>query len=315
MARSPSSAFLRRKAEPQSSPIEIWDVMLGSTTAVDANTLFFAVTNTNLRFYAFVDGTPRTYTGLGISRSPIARHIDSKIDAVEVSLENVDRSFSQYFLDLELRGKRIVIRKVFADYLSAAKDGDGDNFIVLFDGILDAPTLTQSRFSAQARNYFFSSLAFQVPRRTYQGPCAWRFGASGDCAGHRTQAQLFDTKTGQTVDSAPSNVQLKDAARTEGSSGDYWAPGIITMTAGTAGNIGVKRRIVQSTAASGDGVGPSGDLFLEAAFPSPVVAGDVYTIQRDCGHTLNKDCRDRFLNNSEFGGFWTIPENLVRKGD
>ena len=86
MARAASSEFLRRKAEPISKPIEIWDVMLGSTSAVDSNTLFFAVTNQNVRFYAFVDGSPRIYQGLGITRSPIARHIDSKIDNVEISL-------------------------------------------------------------------------------------------------------------------------------------------------------------------------------------------------------------------------------------
>lgn len=305
MARSLSSEFLRRKAEPTSKPIEIWDVMLGSTTAVDSNTLFFAVTNQNVRFYALVDGTPRIYQGLGISRGPISRHMDSKIDNVEISLENVDRTFSQYFLDIDLRGKRIVIRKIFMDLISRPTESDGDNFVVMFDGILDAPSLSQLRFQATARNNLFNSLAFTVPRRTFQGLCNWKFGNSGDCAGHRTQLQLFDTKTGQVLDSVPSQVHFFDGARTEGSSGDYWAPGIIQMTAGTAGNIGLKRRIVQST--------HTGDLYLEANFPYVVVPGDEYTIQRDCGHTPGKDCRDRFLNNSEFGGFVTIPENLIRR--
>lgn len=313
MAINPSSEFLRRKAEPVSQPLEIWDIHLGSTSAVDANTLFLVVTNRNVRFYAYADGTPQVYIGVGLSRSPITRHIDSKIDSVEVSIENVDRTFSQYFNDIDLRGKRVVIRKVFADYLSKAADTDGDNFIVMFDGIIDTPTLNQSRLQAQLRNNFFNSLAFMVPRRTYQGMCNYKFGASGDCAAHRTQQQLFNTQTGQTVDVVVSQTHFKDSARTEGASGDYWAPGIITMTAGTTGNIGLKRRIVQSTAASGDGVGPSGDLFLESNFPYVVVQGDVYTIQRDCGHTLDKDCRDRFQNNSEYGGFVTIPENLIRR--
>lgn len=304
MARAASSEFLRRKAERISQPIEIWDVHLGSTTVVDSNTLFFAVTNSNIRFYSFVDGTPRIFLGTGMTRSPIARHIDSKIDNVELSLENVDRTFSALFTSIDLRGKRIIIRKIFADLIARAAESDGDNFIVMFDGVLDAPTLNQSRLSAQARNNFFNSLTFQVPRRTFQGLCTYRFGNSGDCANHRTQAQLYDTRTGQTVDQVRSQVVFFDGARTEGS-GDYWAPGIIEMTGGTSGNIGVKRRIVQSTA--------TGDLFLESNFPSMVVAGDEYTIQRDCGHTLDKDCRDRFLNNSEFGGFVTIPENLVRR--
>ena len=82
MARSLSSEFLRRKAEPQSVPLELWDVHLGSVTAVDANTLFFAVTNRNIRFYSFVDGTPRIFQGLGINRGPIARYLDSKIDSL-----------------------------------------------------------------------------------------------------------------------------------------------------------------------------------------------------------------------------------------
>ena len=285
-----------------SKPIELWDVHLGSTTAVDANTLFFAVTNQNLRFYSFVDGTPRIFQGLGINRTPIARHMDSKIDSVEVSLENVDRTFSQYFLDIDLRGKRVVIRKIFADLVARAAESDGDNFVVMFDGVLDAPSLNQNRFSANARNNFFSSLAFNVPRRTYQGLCNYKFGASGDCAAHRTQAQLFDTKTG-TLAGVPSQTHFTDGSRSEGGSGDYWAPGVLRMTAGTPGNIGLKRRIVQST--------HTGDFFVEAPFPYDVVPGDQYEVQRDCGHTIDKDCRDRFLNNSEFGGFITIPENLV----
>lgn len=245
MARTASSEFLRRKAEPQSQPLEIWDVHLGSTSKVDSNTLFFVVTNRNIRFFSYVDGTPQIFTGLGVTRSPIVRNIDSKIDSVDISLSNVDRTFSQYFLDIDLRGKRIIIRKIFADLLaSASTDGD-DNFMVMFDGVIDAPTLSQTRIQAQARNNFFQSLAFQVPRRTFQGLCNWRFGSSGDCAQHRTQAQLYDTKTAQTIDRVDSQVHLYDGARTEGSSGDYWAPGVIEMTGGTAGNIGLKRRIVQ----------------------------------------------------------------------
>lgn len=311
MARTLSEEFLIRKSKKTSSPIEIWDVHLGATDVVDSNTLFFVVTNQNIKFFAFADGSQRVYSGLGIARGPITRSIDSKIDTLEISLENVDRTFSQYFLDIDLRGKRIVIRKIFADLLSSASGTGGDNFVVLFDGILDTPFLSQSRLRTQVRNNFFNSLSFNLPRRLYQGLCNWKFGSSGDCAQHRTQDQLFDTKTDQTIDTTPSQIHLKDAARNEGGSGDHWAPGIIEMTGGTPGNIGLKRRVVQSTASSGDGIGPSGDLFLEANFPNVVVAGDEYTIQRDCGHTLDKDCRDRFLNNSEFGGFITIPENLI----
>ncbi len=309
MARTASDEFLRRKAEPQCRPLEIWDIHLGSQTKVDSNTLFFAVTNANIKFFSYIDGTPQTFIALGISRSPIARHIDSKIDSLEISLDNVDRAFSQHFLDFDLRGKRIVVRKVFADILSAPQDSAGkDNFIVMFDGIMDNPTLSQTRYQATAKNNIFQSLAFMVPRRTFQGLCNWKFGNTGDCANHQTQTVLFhDTSVSgdQTVDSMPNQLQIKDAARTEGGSGDYWAPGIITMLGGTAGNIGISRRIVQST--------HTGDLFIEATFPFEVKAGDTYKAQRDCGHTLNKDCRDRFQNNSEYGGFVSIPENLVRR--
>lgn len=306
MARAASSEFLRRKAEPQSIPIEIWDVHLGSTSEVDSNTLFFAVTNKNVRFYSYVNGTPQIFIGLGISRSPISRNIDSKIDNVEISLDNVDRAFSQYFLNFDLRGKRIVIRKIFADLIAQPSESDGDNYVVMFDGVLDVPSLNQARFQAQARNNFFQSLAFNVPRRSYQGLCSWRFGNSGDCAIEKTQAVLYDTKTSQVIDSVQSQIHFIDLARTEGGSGDYWAPGIIKMTGGTSGNIGLKRRIIQST--------HSGDIFTEANFPYDVVAGDEYEIQRDCGHTIDHDCRDRFRNNANFGGFFTIPENLVRRG-
>lgn len=304
MSRTMSSAFLRRKAEPISEPLELWDVHLGSTRAVDNNTLFFAVTNRNIRFFSYVDGTPRVFVALGITRSPVARHIDSKIDSVDISLDNVDRTFSSLFNDFDIRGKRIVIRKVFADYLSRPSDGDGDNFLVLFDGVLDAPTLNERRLQAQARNNFFNSLSYVMPRQTFQGMCNWKFGNSGDCAGHRNQQQLFDTKTARSIDQVRSQTHFFDGASTDGASGDYWAPGIIEMTGGTAGNIGVKRRVVQSTA--------SGDIYIESNFPYVVIPGDQYSIQRDCDHTP-QNCTDRFLNDSEYGGFISIPEGLVRR--
>lgn len=304
MGQSLSNEFLQAKAQPQSSPIEVWDVHLGSTSVVDVNTLFFVVTNKNIKFFAFADSTPQIYIGLGINRTPIARHIDSKIDNVDISLTNVDRTFSQYFNDIDLRGKRIIIRKVFADLLASPTGTGGNNYKVMFDGVIDAPTLNQTRLQAQLRNNLFQSLAFKVPRRTYQGLCNYRFGSSGDCASHQTQTVLFGTKTG-TLQQVRSQVNFYDSNRTEGNSGDYWAPGIIKMTGGTSGNIGLKRRVVQSTS--------TGDIYLESNFPYVVVAGDTYQMDRDCGHTLDKDCRDRFNNNSEFGGFITIPENLIRK--
>ena len=150
MARSLSSDFLRRKSEPLCAPVELWDVHLGATDRVDSNTIFLAVTNKNIRFYSHVDGSPRIFIGTGLGRGPISRNIDSKIDNVEISLENVDRTFSSLFLTLDLRGKRVIIRKVFIDLLDSLQDSGGnDNFVVMFDGVIDAPTLNQSRFQAQ----------------------------------------------------------------------------------------------------------------------------------------------------------------------
>ena len=75
------------------------------------------------------------------------------------------------------------------------------------------------------------------------------------------------------------------------------------MTAGTAGNIGYKRRVV---AVTGDHV------FIDKSFPASVASGDEYSIERDCDKTFEQ-CQSKFGNHVNFRGFRFLPHTLVKK--
>ena len=144
-----------------SKPIEIIDVYLGSQTSVDSDTLFFNTSNYQLRYWPYRDlQLQQNYTPLGLSRSGIDRTIDSSIDSLNIILDNVSRTFSTLFNTDDFRGKRIVIRQVYQDVLSASGDYD-----LLFDGILDRPESDgQGNVKFEIKHNVIESLNAELPK-------------------------------------------------------------------------------------------------------------------------------------------------------
>ncbi len=280
--RSLSEVFKGKKGLGYNQPIELYDIYLPDET------LYYTTDNNDINFFDPA-GTTKTYTPLGISRGKIETNIDTKIDSVEVKLVNVNRAFSSYVADQEFRGRRIVIRKVFRDALDSV-----NNAVTIFDGLMDRPEISEYSFKIIAVSRL-GTLNLEVPRRTFQLLCNWKFG-SAECGADKNSVA---NKAVGTLDANSTKGFLRDTARSEAIS--YWRDGILEMTAGTAGNIGIKRKVVAFV---------SGCVTLDFALPSTPATGDGYTIQRGCDKTLLR-CSGDFANQDSYGGFNTIPQSLV----
>jgi hypothetical protein len=291
-----SQDFINRKNADVNKPVIILDLHLGSQDSVDSETYFFNDNNFNFNFWSYSDASVNNYIALGMQLGAIPRRISSTIESLNLVVDNVSRAFSILFTQTDLRGKRLVIRQVYADLLTNQNDYD-----LLFDGILDSPRNTSEELSVVVKHSVTDSLNFIIPRDTFYNQCNNRF-TDSKCANGISGDVLKATTTGQTIDTVISQVELQDTARTEGT-GDYWTPGVIEMTGGTVGNIGIKRRIVDQ---SGD------HLFIETNFPSIIEVGDEYTIERDCDKTF-EECKNKFSNDVNFRGFKYLPNTLVNR--
>lgn len=290
-----SAGYLTRKNSTTSKPTILYEVHLGSQTAVDASTYFFNTSNYSLNFFAHIDGSPQNFTALGIQKGEIESGYGNEIPSIDVILDNVSRTFSTLFNTIDFRGKRIVIRQVYMDFLGNVNDYD-----LLFLGVLDSPEMTINETKMVVRHSIVDTLNNIIPKDTFFTQCNNRFTGS-KCANGISEATLEDIKTGQTIDSVTSQVLFVDAARTEADT--YWVPAIIIMTAGTAGNIGVKRRVVAKSGTS---------ITIETPFPASIVAGDTYSIERDCDKTF-EECNGKFANAANFRGFKYLPNTMVTK--
>lgn len=297
------SAELRAKASArQAIPVELIDVHLGAQNAVDGQTLFFNDSNQNIYFWPFRDLTAKqTYVALGTKRGGVQAHMQGQLDSVELIVDNVSRTFSTLFTQYDFRGKRIVIRRVYADLMEASGD-----YELLFDGVIDSPQMSlEDGVKVELKPAADSSLNFKIPKQFFQVSCNNRF-TDEYCAnihGPKTAEQLLQERTGRTVGAVLDQTHITCAALTSEASGDY-DPAIIKMTAGNVSNVNARR----SCRVSGDTV------ILDHPFPADIEVGDVFTLQRDCGKEFERDCKARFANQINFKGFRTLPKNLVQKG-
>jgi len=292
MAYSLPAPLVTEKAKTQIAIAELFDFLL------DTQTLRFTSYTKDVNFFD-LNGNPAIYTAIPLTRDGAQTNLDMRVDAIQVTVDNVTKAMSSYIANNEFRGRRLVIRRVFTNLLS-----DGTYYQPIFDGVMDKPLIgnTRAQIEAVSRLGFLQRMG---PRRMYQLRCNWRFAVAppdSGCANGISAATLKDKKTAQTVDAGSTAVVIKDADRTEAAS--YWKIGIVTFTGGTAANIGVKRRVIASQ---------TGQFTVDVALPAVPAPGDVYELERDCDLSF-EDCQSRFANTANFGGFPSIPMELVYKG-
>lgn len=263
-------------------PIELYILFLRDFT------LYFAANDTDITFFSWdtdeetTSITSQVYTALAISRDDVRSNADSKVDSVRITIDNVTRGLTILLADNDLRGRRLIILKVFADLLT-----DRSNFIPVFDGLMDGFEVNEMSavFSATSR---LGNLDMQIPRRMYQASCNWIFG--DEFCTYPVEAMGV---SGQSADSGSSSAYIIDAARAEAD--DYWRFGKVQITSGV--NKGLKRRVASSSGTRID---------FDITLPSGIETGATYTLHQGCSKT-QLWCSG--LGNLEnFGGFPTIPD-------
>jgi hypothetical protein len=271
-------------AKEENRPIELYDFYLGSQGACDANTFYFCTDNKRAQFWN-LDGVLQYYTPLGIKRSAIPASNQLEIEAVSGEFDNVDRAWSNWLNTVDLRGRRVVIRKVFLDLLT-----DPLHAKVMFDGIINAVAeLTELSVKIECKSKL-KSLAVETGRMQ-QLYCNYIFGDEF------CQFNVAATRiTGQLVGAGSTTGFIIDASRTEAD--DFWNDGVIQFNSGV--NSGLKRKVV-------DFILAEHKLILDYALPQAPNTGDLYSVEKGCDKSFDV-CKNRHNNQANFGGFKHIPQ-------
>ena len=128
--------------------------------------------------------------------------------------------------------------------------------------------------------------------KTYAAACPKAFGGQ-EYAGCKIALATI-TVTG-TLTAVSSNSVVRDSARTEGV--DWFGAGILQFTSGA--NAGLRPLEIKAYAADGT-------ITTHEAFHYPPAIGDSYVLIPGCRKRL-ADCRDKWSNVANFGGFPHIP--------
>ena len=265
-------------------PVELYDLYLGSQNSCDTQTFYFCTDNKRIYFWN-MDGVLQYYQPIKVNRSAIPASNQLEIEAVSGEFDNVDRLWSNWVNTLDLRGKRVVVRKVFLDLLN-----DQTHAKIMFDGIINTISeLTELSVKLECKSKI-KSLSLETGR-IQQLYCNYIFGDEF------CQLDVSTTRlNGQVVSAGSTTVAVIDVVRAEAD--DWWNDGIIQFMSG--GNQGLKRKVV-------DFISVQHKLILDYALPQAPAAGDFYTIERGCDKSFDV-CQNRFNNQANFGGFKNIPQ-------
>ena len=279
-----TTQYQNEAAKVTNRPIELYDLYLGSQNSCDSQTFYFCTDNRRVYFWN-LDGVLQYYQPIAVKRSSIPASNQLEIEAVSGEFDNVDRLWSNWLNTVDLRGKRVVVRKVFLDLLN-----DQTHAKVMFDGIINAVSeLTELSVKLECKSKL-KSLSLETGR-LQQLYCNYIFGDEF------CQLDVSTTRlNGQVIGAGSTTAYVIDTARTEAD--DWWNDGIIQFMSGV--NQGLKRKVV-------DFISSQHELTLDYALPQAPAAGDLYTIERGCDKSFDVCC-SRFNNQANFGGFKNIPQ-------
>lgn len=287
--------------EKQNVPIELYELYL------DDFTLRYANWNNDVEFPT---GSGNIYTAWTIRRGAIRLKIETGLDSVDVSFDNVDRTFSALVIDsrYEFRKRNLKIKKVFETHLD-----DEDYAIVMFDGDMDSPKVDQNWFTITVKSKI-ASLNKECPRRKYLPMCQWVFGDVNCDPYIGTGIAVKKIYTGQIITGGGSALCIRLSEFPSPLSEDYFRTGYIKITSGKpvieGGNNGISRQVQTSSVyyVSPDWV----EVNLYHSFPNTYdMAGETFEIGTNCDKT-KQDCiaKDNIKN---YGGFLFAVKGWIGK--
>lgn len=146
----------------------------------------------------------------------------------------------------------------------------------------------RSAFTAEVRG--LTQRLQKVVGRVYTAGCPWVFGDPNTCRkdlGPLTATGAFTSVTNLRT--------MSDSARVEAA--DYFGAGLITITSGQ--NVGVQMEVYAFDA--------GGQFTLHLPLPYTVAIGDTYSVTPGCRKRWIEDCKTKWANGNNFGGFPLVP--------
>lgn len=281
--KSLSASYRSKASGDYNAPIEIYDIFL------DTQTLHLAQYDKNFTFYD-LNGNSETYLAFPMKREPADRSSEGAIGSVKVNVANIDRSMSAYIASTDIRGRRVVIRKVFTDLVTSSGDA-----AVIFDGVMDAPTVSEETLEFNATDRV--SLNREVPRQRYMLLCNHKFG-NEECFYGKASGDMYGTHKG-ICDGVSSGLTITTTTLASGD--DFFKDGEVVFTKGLNANL--KRKVVRNNAVAKS-------MTIDYALPYTLVSGDTFTLRRSCDKSALR-CSGDFNNGANFLGFPTIPQELI----
>lgn len=150
----------------------------------------------------------------------------------------------------------------------------------------------RSAFTAEVRG--LTQRLQKVVGRVYTAGCPWVFGSIGSAYVPACNIDLGPLTATGTLTSATDLRTFADSSRGEAS--DYFGAGLLTFTSGP--NEGVQMEIYSFAA---------GVFVLHLPMPYTVSVGDTYSVTPGCRKRFTEDCRTKWANTNNYGGFPQVP--------
>ena len=280
MPRMLSRAVLQEIKKQALIPLEILEI--ATENPYSTFEMFFV---NNLRPIIFADVT---YAAVGFQRTPAEYDISTTIDRVSISIDNVAGFWTNYMKQRSITGMRARIRKIFLGITD-----DSENAIVIFDGYIGTPRLSETAISFDLR----SVIAYKdtdLPKRNYGPNCNASLGDEWCMVDMTLPVNTREIVVG----SGSSTSKLVDLARLGDLQANHWNPGYIRMKTGPeAGTVRPIRRSLP------------GKVYLEIPLLMDPT-GHTAQVTRACRKT-KLDCDGRFGNLDSYKGFSEQPRRPI----
>lgn len=150
----------------------------------------------------------------------------------------------------------------------------------------------RSAFTAEVRGVTQSLQ--KVVGRVFTKGCPWVFGSTGTAYEGACRVDLGPLTVTGSITSVTSLRAFADSTRAEAS--DYFGAGVITMTSGE--NAGFSMEVYSFAA---------GAFVLHLPLPFNPAVGDTYSLTPGCRKRFEEDCKTKWNNGPNFGGFPLVP--------
>ena len=251
--------------------------------------VFLAALDQDIEWFKPNTDVKQKYLAVPLQIGSVSKSADSTVDNVELTISNVNSTFSSaLFNATDFRGTMVsIIQIAYPDSLT-----DSSQYKYLFYGYMDEPKFKESDAT------FTTTLCAVVPNmtnhRTLGLTCSSWFGDSEECG-----ATLTKVIGKVAAESTTTVIHMKDSALLDGSTfvDDYFKNGVITVG-------WEARKVISSTGKT---------VTVEYPFFNDKMTDLDFTLENGCDGSL-ADCK-RHGNQQNFGGFPAIPTELVIKAN